>query len=397
MSTTPAPSAPSSPLESPIRIGIATAAVFGGVFVGLGLARFAFAPLQPALVAHGWFSASTSALLAAANLAGYLIGALAGAHLARRFSVTSLLRVLMLIVALSFFACMDRSLPFVWFFLWRVASGVGGGAIMALAGPAVLAHVEASRRALIGQISLFGVSLGIIVAGALMPVLLTDGIPLVWLVLGSLALVATAITWRMWPPSPRREAAVVRPPPGQRLFYLQYGLVAMGVVPQMIFLVDYIARDLGRGVSVGSSFYLVYGAGAVVGPLMLGFVAGRIGLRPTIRMALVIQFIAVGLLMVATGSVVLALSCFLAGLGMPGLLAGFLLRSQQIADGDLLIHRALWGKATASFATGQALAAFGTVYLIDTYGEHGAAYPVLFVVSTAAMAIAIALDFAIRK
>ncbi len=34
-----------------IRVGIATAAAMGAVLVGIGLARSAFAPLQPALVA----------------------------------------------------------------------------------------------------------------------------------------------------------------------------------------------------------------------------------------------------------------------------------------------------------------------------------------------------------
>jgi hypothetical protein len=37
--------------------------------VGIGLARFAYSPLIPALVAEGWFSASAAAYLGAANLA----------------------------------------------------------------------------------------------------------------------------------------------------------------------------------------------------------------------------------------------------------------------------------------------------------------------------------------
>ena len=44
--------------------------------VGIGLARFAYTPLIPVLIAAGWFQASEVVYLGAANLAGYLGGAL---------------------------------------------------------------------------------------------------------------------------------------------------------------------------------------------------------------------------------------------------------------------------------------------------------------------------------
>jgi hypothetical protein len=43
--------------------------------VGLGLARFAYTPLIPALIAAKWFSPAEAVYLGAANLAGYLAGA----------------------------------------------------------------------------------------------------------------------------------------------------------------------------------------------------------------------------------------------------------------------------------------------------------------------------------
>ena len=42
--------------------------------VGLGLARFAYTPLIPALITAKWFSASDVVYLVDANLAGYLAG-----------------------------------------------------------------------------------------------------------------------------------------------------------------------------------------------------------------------------------------------------------------------------------------------------------------------------------
>ena len=186
----------------PVNVALATVAAMGAIFVGLGLARFAFGPLQPALVIDGWFSGSTSSLLTAANLAGYLFGALAGARLARRFPATTVLRVMMVLTALSFFACSSESFPFAWFFSWRVLSGFTGGVLMALAGPTVLVYVAEKRRPAIGETLLYGITIGIIFAGALMPVLLADSVELAWIVLGALALLTTALTWRLWPPAP---------------------------------------------------------------------------------------------------------------------------------------------------------------------------------------------------
>ncbi|WP_329360977.1 YbfB/YjiJ family MFS transporter [Streptomyces sp. NBC_01483] len=53
-------------------------------FVGIGLARFVHTPLLPELISNHWFSETAGAYLGAANLAGYLIGALAARRVARR-------------------------------------------------------------------------------------------------------------------------------------------------------------------------------------------------------------------------------------------------------------------------------------------------------------------------
>ncbi len=383
-----------------IRVGIATAAAMGAVLVAIGLARSAFAPLQPALVADNWFTGRDAALLAAANLGGYLVGALIGAPLARRFPVAAIIRTLMVLVGLSFLACADESLPFAWFFGWRVVSGIAGGAIMALAGPAVLDYVAESRRAFVSQMTLYGTSIGIVIAGAIMPLLISVGVAASWIAIGAASLAITAVTWRMWPPSAPRVGRAVAPAPHRPragLFYLQYALVGGGVTVQMVFLVDYIARDLGRGVTEGSAFYLVYGVGALIGPFIYSGSTKRIGLRATLRSGFAVQFVATGLLLVSSSTAVLGIAAFLAGLGVPGLIAAFLLRSQEISGGDPAVHRSLWGMATASGGVGQAIAAFGTAYLIGVFGEQGNAYPILFIAGAVAMVIAFGLDLVIKR
>src|SRR5689334_4926674 len=90
--------------------------------VGIGLGRFAYAPLIPPLIEAAWFSPAQVAWLGAANLAGYLAGALVASSLALRFAPAGLLRAMMLLAATAFIACTVPT-PFIWFFAWRFAAG----------------------------------------------------------------------------------------------------------------------------------------------------------------------------------------------------------------------------------------------------------------------------------
>ncbi|MDE2610005.1 MAG: YbfB/YjiJ family MFS transporter, partial [Burkholderiales bacterium] len=122
-----------------------TLAGFCASLVGIGIARFAYTPLLPAIIGAHWFAPSAAAYLGAANLAGYLGGALSARPAARAMAVPTMIRAMMALATAACFAC---ALPvsFLWFFLWRFASGLAGGALMVLAAPAVLPHVAPARR-----------------------------------------------------------------------------------------------------------------------------------------------------------------------------------------------------------------------------------------------------------
>ena len=90
--------------------------------VGLGLARFAYTPLIPALIAAKWFSASDVVYLGAANLAGYLAGALLARPIAARRVRHGRCAAMMVLATLSCFAC-SVPVSFIWFFGWRFLAG----------------------------------------------------------------------------------------------------------------------------------------------------------------------------------------------------------------------------------------------------------------------------------
>src|SRR5882672_5445343 len=306
---------------SPIR---ATVAALSANLVGIGLARFGYTPLIPALVAAGWFTPSAAVYLGAANLAGYLAGALGARLLAARIGATELLRWAMLLTAVSLLAC-ALPLGFGWFFVWRFLSGGTGGVLMALAAPSVMPRIPPARRGLAGGAIFTGVGLGIAASGTLVPFLMQWGLVETWLGLGAITLVLTAIAWNGWPagthmPEPR-SARPATPPtaPALRALYLEYALNAVGLVPHMVFLVDFIARDLGQGLHEAARYWVIFGVGALVGPLAGGHLGDRIGFRTALRLAFVAQALCVALPLVTVSGIGLAISSFIVGASVPGI------------------------------------------------------------------------------
>ncbi|MGY2257525.1 YbfB/YjiJ family MFS transporter [Pseudomonas sp. SDO55104_S430] len=378
------------PSASPWR---GTVAGFSASLVGIGLARFAYTPLLPAIVGAHWFDASRAAYLGAANLAGYLAGALFGRSLAAKTSTRFTLRAMMLLASIAFFAC-AYPVSFAWFFAWRLLSGVAGGALMVLAAPTVLAHVPASRRGLAGGVIFMGVGVGIAASGTLVPLLLQQGLAQTWLGLGLIALLLTAIAWHGWPSENNSASNTVhhrRPPSNGTLkaLYVEYALNAAGWVPHMIFLVDFVARGLGQGLQTGAQYWVLFGIGATVGPLLAGALADRIGFGRALRAAFIIEAISVAAPALGLGTVWLMASSVIVGAFVTGTVPLMLGRLQEVLARHPAQQAAAWQTATVGFALFQAVAAYGLSFLFSYSGGN---YRLLFGIGTVAMLIAFVID-----
>lgn len=365
--------------------------------VSIGLARFAYTPLIPSLIEAQWFSANDVVYLGAANLVGYLIGALLGRPAARQLGNKNALRLMMLVVTAAFFSC-AFPLSVSWFFGWRLLSGIAGGAIMVLVAATVLPHVPAARKGLASGAIFLGIGLGIAGSGTLVPPLLTLGLQATWLGLGALALLLTALSWFAWPsdfqhPVVAQETMPAEPTPrGVYLLFAQYAFMAAGLVPAMVFLVDYVARGLGAGAHIGALIWVMYGLGAIVGPVSYGFLADQLGARSGIRLVLVVQAIALGLLALSQSFLALALLAVILGSFPPGIVPLALARVHELVPEH---HRQqiAWSRATVSFATFQALAGFAYSALFNASGGHHA---LLFVIAAGAIVVALLLEQAMK-
>jgi predicted MFS family arabinose efflux permease len=365
--------------------------------VGIGLARFAYTPILPAIIGAHWFAPSDAAYLGAANLAGYLAGALLGRPLAARLPAPMLLRALMLLATAAFFACaVPVSLQ--WFFIWRLLSGISGGALMVLAAPIVLPHVSHRRRGVASGTIFAGVGLGIAASGTLVPLLPRQGLTEVWCGLGVLSLFLTLVAWSGWPAegsalqSAQEHHLERRPAHRLRALYVEYALNAAGLVPHMLFLVDFVARGLGQGLDSGAQYWVLFGLGAVVGPVLSGHLADRTGFGPALRLALLAQSAAVVLPVLGMGTAGLIVSSLVVGAFTPGIVPLVLGRMHELLPHDVVAQQASWSTATTGFALMQATAAYGLTFV---FTRTGGDYQLLFILGAGILITALGIDLAV--
>jgi len=174
----------------PARLALGTASA-------LGLARFAYGLLVPAMRAElGWTLAQAGALTTANGL-GYLVGAVATAPVARRLGVTVTFRLGMVFTAASLAATAATS-SYPLLLLARAAAGVAG-AFVFIAGGVLASRAAARMRSAVPLTIYFaGAGLGIAVSGVVLPPLLGHDPgrwPLAWGGLAAAAGLATVVSW----------------------------------------------------------------------------------------------------------------------------------------------------------------------------------------------------------
>ncbi|GIX10083.1 YbfB/YjiJ family MFS transporter [Elioraea sp.] len=357
----------------------------GALFVGLGLGRFAYTPLLPALVTAGWFTPGEAAGLGAANLIAYLAGAAVARPLGRAIPLPPLMRGAMLATAASLAACGLRP-GIATFHVLRALAGATGGVLMVLGPPSLLASVPAARRGRVGGIMFAGVGIGIVAASSILPVLLRAGVPAAWHGLAAAALVFALIGWRGWPPAPPppspHESPAARP---LRRLVLAYGVNAIPVVPHMILFSDYVARGLDAGVAAGSAAFVLYGIGAAAGPLVGGWIGDRLGFRRTLDLAVIAQTAAILLPALVRTMPAAFVSAVIVGSLTPGIPPLVLNRAAEIA-GPAGAAR-FWRAATIAFAVGQAAGAWATASAFARIEAH----PPLFVAAAVVAALSLAM------
>ena len=238
--------------------------------VSLGLARFSYALLLPAMRADLGWSYFTAGAMNTVNATGYLLGALLAPRLLRRLDARQFMlaggaaaAVLLTLHALTREDAVLYALR-LGCGIASAASFVGGGLLAAR-----LAQRAPHRSGLVLGVYYGGVGLGIVASALGVPPLLEPasmGWPAAWLALGALALVLTGITAAATgslaaPPTPGAPRAPFR----LRHFAFGlagYGMFGIGYIGYMTFIIT-LLREQGLGASYVVAFYVLLGLGVV--------------------------------------------------------------------------------------------------------------------------------------
>jgi sugar phosphate permease len=351
------------------------------VFGALGLARFGYSMVLPAMQGGLGIANTAAGVLATANLVGYLLLSLIGGALASRFGPRAVISVGLVVVAGAMLLTgLARSFPEA--VAWRLLTGLGSGACNVPAMGLLAGWFAPRRRGLATGIGVSGSSLGLIVLGPVVPRLLATygltGWRVCWFAFAGAALVLAllaAILLRNRPAEmglrpvgegggdpevPGAPAAspalpwtaVYRSPAvwGLGLVYIAFGF---SYIIYMTFFVKGLLAEGGYSAVAAGHLFMTMGWCSLLCGLLWGTLSDHIGRKPALILVYLIQAVAFGLFALWPTPSGFTLSAVLFGLtawSIPGIMAA--------ACCDLLGSRmapAALGFVTLFMGIGQAL------------------------------------------
>lgn len=367
--------------------------------ISIGLARFAYTPLLPELIQADWFAASDAAYLGAANLAGYLIGAMLGRKVGSKWGSVFTLQIMMSAATIAFFAC-AVPISIVWYFIWRLLSGIAGGMIMVLVASVILPFIPVHRRHLASGAIFLGIGIGIFASATLIPFLLKFGLTYAWIGLGIFSTLLTLVSWNNFPQAGHcgEVIAQARLPKTKlnikiQCLFVQYGLMAISIVAPAVFLVDFLNRGMHLGGYIASICWGLYGIGSMFGPPLYGVFADYFGSKRVLQVVLFIQFVALLMLTQMENIWLMGGVAFVIGTFPPGIVPLMLARIHDSVS-DVSLQNIYWSRATIYFASSQAIAGY---VLSAIFNMSGNEHRLLFFVGGGALFLALLLEISFKK
>ena len=369
------------------------------LLVGMGLGRFSYTPMVPALIEAGAVTPSEAGYIGAANLGGYLVGGLAVPWLRARADTRTILRA-SLVLSAALLAASAIPGGFLWLAGCRGLLGATVAVMMILAIATVTAVAPDRHLGTATGIAFTGVGLGILISAAALPALLDRGLPWAWSGVAAIGAGGLAVGLWGWGGGSPPAAEPGRPPadaPGRRgvsgdaaRLVAAQALFAIGLVPHSIYWVDYLVRGLGWSMAEGGLQWTLFGVGAVVGTVLWGRLADRIGFSSALTLVFASLSVGLALPALVPDPVTVVLSSLVVG-AQPGLSAVIAGRAQKaIGTGSMV---GLWRWMVLAVGTAQLVGGYGLVTLFEARGS----YAEVFLVGAAAMLAGAVLAFGLRR
>jgi predicted MFS family arabinose efflux permease len=320
----------------------------------VGIGRFVYTPILPLMVEDLGMSKGTAGLLASANFAGYLAGALFAATPTMPGSRRNWLLLALMVSALTTGAMAFTSSTTAFLTL-RFVGGVASAFVLVLASTLVLDRLSAAGRPGLAAVHFAGVGVGMALSAVLVSSLAAwdGGWRSLWLASGltsvlAVGIVAGLIADRVGP----AMATTSRPRqanPGLAALVVAYGLFGFGYVITATFLVA-IVRGSAQVRVLEPLVWLVVGLTAAPSVALWTWVGVKIGIARGFGFACGIEAVGVAASVLWLTPVGILLAAALLGGTFMGITALGLIRARHLSSGD---PRRTLAVMTAAFGLGQ--------------------------------------------
>jgi len=349
------------------------------VFASLGLARFGYSMVLPAMQEGLLLDNTQAGGLATANLIGYLALSAIGGALASRLGPRVVIAAGLFVAGASMMLTGTVG-SFLGAALWRAVTGIGSGASNVPVMGLMAAWFDARRRGLASGVAVAGSSIALIALGPTVPQVLgayaESGWRVCWWGFGAVTIALAALAWLLLRNCP--EDVGLRPvgcaedvsapqatSGASRLdwgavyrsaavWHLGLVYVAFGFsyIIYLTFFVKFLVAEAGYSAGAAGQLFMVMGWFSLLCGVIWGHLSDVIGRRGALAIVYLIQASAFGLFGLADGPAGLTVSAILFGLtawSIPAIMAA--------ACGDVVgpkLAPAALGFVTLFFGVGQA-------------------------------------------
>lgn len=345
---------------------------FLALAVAIGVGRFVYTPILPAM-AHGLgLSRAQTGLIGSANFAGYLAGALAAAHplfLERRraWVAGALATCVATLVAMGWCSTLGA------FVTLRFVCGGASALGFVLATAMVMDLLTRAGRPALVSLHYAGVGSGIAFSALLMSLAGQSGLDwrALWEIGGLLALgLALPIPWLLPSAPPAASRAATRGGASLSIarLVLAYGLFGFGYVITATFLVA-IVRDLPQLAAAEAYVWLCVGLAAAPSVGIWGWIAGRLGFRHGFALACLVQASGVLVSVLATNVPSILYAAVALGGTFVALTSLGIEGARRLRPGD---RQRIVAVMMAAFGTGQVIGPTAAGALADATGSFTA-------------------------
>ena len=349
-----------------------------GVTVTNGFARFAYGLLLPSMQIEKSWNYAQAGWLNTANAFGYIAGAIITMFLIRKMLPSYLFALGLLSTTLGLLATGLNS-ELWWQTLWRILVGVFGAMSFSTAGvlTAGLFGNDARKNALaIALLFGSGGGLGIVLAGAILPLMLeTYGSsfwPLGWTIIGVLSLFSLPLgIWAAFKARVSQEAKYkISTIPFRRISFELIGYAGFGVgyIVYLTFLSAWMTENLSSAVFI-SLVWVTLGLCICLSPFIWQPILTRYASGLPLALILICIAIGTALPVVFTGELALVASALIFGSSVfmaPGAVANFTRQNLPPVS---------WGRVlslfTVVFSVAQTVGPYGAGLIGDYFGNIG--------------------------